>query len=403
MILIAGPGCMMWKRDLSRFFLQLPLDPGEYSKVAVVWRGLFFFSLGLAFGLRHSGLNGQKVTDALSWILRRLGLECGDGHEFCCCNYVDDIGGVESTKARADEAYLKLGWLMEDLGLEESKEKAEPPTTCITYLGVQFDSVAMTMSVPPAKLTEIKAEIRIWVRRTTICKKELQSLLGKLFWISKVVIYSRAFMGRLLAQLRAIAGIPDHKKVKLLDESRKDILWWAKYLDEFNGINMIVNNEPIPLTMEQLMDTPFEICAGDATPSGGGAWHGNEYWSQRLPQALLDPLIPIHIKEFWVLLVSAKQWGDTWTGRCMVIYCDNDSVVETIEKKKPRDTALLSLLREFLFVVVTKKFYPVVRRVGTKENYLADFVSRRFDHEAALDMFRKAGMDNMQQVMPKTR
>jgi hypothetical protein len=66
-----------------------------------------------------------------------------------------------------------------------------------------------------------------------------------------------------------------------------------------------------------------------------GAWHGNEYWSQKLPQALLDPLIPIHIKEFWVLLVSAKQWGDTWTGRCMVIYCDNDSVVETIEKKKP--------------------------------------------------------------------
>ena len=56
-----------------------------------------------------------------------------------------------------------------------------------------------------------------------------------------------------------------------------------------------------------------------------------------------------------------------------------------------------------MFVVVTKKFYPVVRKVGTKKNYLADFVSRRFDHEAALDMFRKAGMDNMQQVMPKTR
>ena len=166
---------------------------------------------------------------------------------------------------------------------------------------------------------------------------------------------------------------------------------------------MIVNTDPIPLTLEQMMDTPFQVCAGDATPSGGGAWHGNEYWSQRLPQALLDPLIPIHIKEFWTLLVSAKQWGDTWTGQCMVIFCDNDAVVETIEKKKPKDPALLSLLREFLFVVVTKKFYPVVRKVGTKENYLADFVSRRFDHQAALDMFRKAGMDNMQQVVPKTR
>ena len=34
-----GHGCYMWKRDLSRFFLQLPLDPLDYDKVAFVWRG----------------------------------------------------------------------------------------------------------------------------------------------------------------------------------------------------------------------------------------------------------------------------------------------------------------------------------------------------------------------------
>ena len=155
MILIAGPGSFMWKRDLSRFFLQLPLDPTEYRRVAIIWRGLFFFFLGLAFGLRHSGLNGQKVTDALTWVLRRLGLEYEGGDQFSCCNYVDDMGGVESTKARAEAAFKKLGWLMKDLGLEESLDKAESPTTCITYLGVRFDSIAMTMSVTPEKLTEI--------------------------------------------------------------------------------------------------------------------------------------------------------------------------------------------------------------------------------------------------------
>ena len=59
MILTAGRGCWMWKRDLARFFLQLPLDPSELHRVGLVWRGLFFFFLGLAFGLRHSGLSGQ--------------------------------------------------------------------------------------------------------------------------------------------------------------------------------------------------------------------------------------------------------------------------------------------------------------------------------------------------------
>ena len=147
----------------------------------MIWRGFFFFFLGLAFGLRHSGLQGQKVTDAVAWILRRTGLEVEGEQLFQVCNYVDDLGGVEDNEPRAKLAFNKLGWLLCDLGLEESTKKAEAPTTRITYLGVQFDSIKMTMSVPPDKVTEIKAEIGRWVKRTTLNKKELQSLLGKLF------------------------------------------------------------------------------------------------------------------------------------------------------------------------------------------------------------------------------
>ena len=82
MIIAAGVGCYMWKRDLARFFLQLPLDPTEYHRVGVIWRGLFFFFPGLAFGLRHSGLGGQRVTDAVSWILRGLGREEEDENPY---------------------------------------------------------------------------------------------------------------------------------------------------------------------------------------------------------------------------------------------------------------------------------------------------------------------------------
>ena len=401
MVLTCGPGAFMWKRDLSRFFLQLPLDPTEYHRVSVIWRGFFFFFVGLAFGLRHSGLQGQKVTDAVAWILRGLGRSVGDGKPYQVCNYVDDIGGVESDKARATAAYNMLKWLLTDLGLKESVKKAEPPSTCMTYLGVQFDSVQMTMSVPPDKVTEIKAEIGKWVRKTTITKKELQSLLGKLFWVAKVVQHARPFMGRLLMQLRTMTSLKDSRKVKLSDESKKDILWWSRYLDTFNGINMIVNDDPIPLSLEQLLDDPHGVCAGDATPSGGGAWHGKEYWCDRLPEHLQDAQIPIHVKEFWVLIVSAKLWGDTWTGRCVVLYCDNDSVCDTVAYKKPRDPVLLSLLREFLFIVVSKKFFPVIRKIGTKENEIADHISRRFDKDAAQKVFAKFGLLDMVLVKPR--
>ena len=403
MVLKAGKGAFMWKRDLSRFFLQIPMDPTEYNKVGIIWRGLFFFFTGLAFGLRHSGLQGQRVTDGVAWILRRLGLESGDGRQYQVCNYVDDLGGVESTKVRAKQAYVALGELLEDLGLQESAKKAVPPTTEITYLGVQFNSISMQMAVPPEKLAEIKEEIRRWERKTTITKKELQSLLGKLFWVAKVIRYARAFMGRLLEQLRSVDKIHDSKRIKLSEESKRDIRWWNSFLEVFNGISMIINEDPIPLSYDQLLDTPHDIMAGDATPTGGGAWHGKEYFSGSLPSHLLDPQLPIHLKEFWVLIVAAKMWGDRWSGRTIVLYCDNDSVVETITKRKPRDPSLLSLLREFLFIVCTKKFFPVLRKIDTKSNEIADYLSRRYDEEGAAQIFSKFGMTDMIRVEPRTK
>ena len=402
MILKAGRGAWMWKRDLKRFFLQLPLDPVEYSKVAVVWRGLFFLFVCLAFGLRHSGLNGQRVSDAVSWILRNLGLETIMQKLYNVCNYVDDFGGVEATEDRATAAFEALAILLDDLGLQESKKKAVSPTTSITFLGVMFDSQRMEMSVPPDKVTEIKAEIRKWLKKTTISKRELQSLLGKLFWVAKVVKYARAFMGRLLDQLRSMSKVHDGRKVKFTEESKKDVIWWGEYLEHFNGVSMIVNEDPIQLSYEQLLDTPDQLCAGDATPTGGGAWYGSEYWCGPLPLWLKDPLIPIHVKEFWVLIVSAKLWGDAWTGRSITLFCDNDSVCDTVTYRKPHDQVLLSLLREFLHIVVTKKFFPHVRKINTKVNAIADHISRRFDKDSARDIFTKFGLHGMRQVSPKT-
>jgi hypothetical protein len=74
-IIKCGTGCFLWKRDLSRYYLQLPLCPVEYCRVGAIWRCCLFFFVGLMFGLRYSGLNGQRVTDAVSWIHRYLGLE----------------------------------------------------------------------------------------------------------------------------------------------------------------------------------------------------------------------------------------------------------------------------------------------------------------------------------------
>ena len=69
-----GKGCYLWKRDLSRFFLQLPLDPLDYDKVGFIWRGQLLLFTSYVWGTRHAGMNGQRVTNAVSCIHRSLGL-----------------------------------------------------------------------------------------------------------------------------------------------------------------------------------------------------------------------------------------------------------------------------------------------------------------------------------------
>ena len=156
----------MWKRDLSRYYLQLPLCPVEYHLTGAIWRCCYFFFVALMFGLRHSGLNGQRVTDAVSWIVRNLGLEyvTPDQHKnsptttrqepsthpalatqldpdreqpFNCMNYSDDFSGCESSLHRAEAAFLVLGNLLTELGLQESVEKACSPAPSMVFLGIQ--------------------------------------------------------------------------------------------------------------------------------------------------------------------------------------------------------------------------------------------------------------------------
>ena len=397
-ILRCGQGCFLWKRDLHRFYLQIPMDPVDYRNVGFVWRGLFFLFIALMFGLRHSGLQGQRITDAVSWIHRRAGLNTPGERLFNCINYSDDLGGGEESRSRSVMSFNKLGELLAELGLVESTDKASSPSTSMVYLGIQFDTVAMTMSVPPEKLAEVKAEIVRWCKKTTATKRPFQSLLGKLFWISKVVRHSRTFMGRLLAQLREMTGKPDSYKARLSEDCMKDLTWWERFLKEYNGVTMIKNQDAIKLTLDQLLDKPSTICVGDATLTGGGAWHGQQYWSRQLPDQLKDPTIPVHVKEFLVVIVSTRLWGDRWSGQVIQIFCDNDAVCDVVEGERPSDSRMLSLLREFKYWVCKYRFYPVMRKISSADNHIADHISRRHDDDSAQSVFTSNSLGPMRLV-----
>ena len=382
-----GPGCYLFKRDLSRFFLQLKIDPLEYNKLGFAWRGLIFFFVSFVWGCRHAGYCGQWLTSAVSFIHANLGLELTK-QLFIVLNYADDFAGAEAELSRANLSYETLGQLLFDIGLTESKSKATPPSTMMTYLGVCFDTVNMCMRVDADKIIELKSELAKWSRKTVAKKQELQSILGKLIWVSRTVRFSRVFVSRIIAEIRKLKSQSTIKTI-LSTDIRKDFMWWDTYLETFSGVELI------PPT------TVCQAVLGDAYPQGGGSWNPvlNEYFSMRFPEYMCSPDTPIHIKEFIIVLLCIRMWGAHWAGQRIAIYCDNDSVCEVCTNQKPHDQEMQKLLREFLFWVCRYNFYPVLLKISSKDNFIADFISRNHNENDISEFFSKNGYQNQSKVV----
>ena len=68
----------------------------------------------------------------------------------CAEGYIDDILAITEPVLRlANDKYIHMRLVTEELGLQANPDKCEPPATRMTWTGVTFDMVEMTMSVCP--------------------------------------------------------------------------------------------------------------------------------------------------------------------------------------------------------------------------------------------------------------
>ena len=128
---------------------------------------------------------------------------------FHVTNYIDDIIG-HSVCSEAMKSFNYLKKLLLDLGFEISEKKLVTPSTKVTCRGVDINSENFTVSITQEKLEDILNLCKIWTTKTNCTKRELQSLLGKLLYITKCVKSSMFFLNRMLDLLRS-----SHEKEKL--------------------------------------------------------------------------------------------------------------------------------------------------------------------------------------------
>ena len=167
----------MYKLDISRAYRHLHSDPLNWPLMCQQWPvKTWYVDTAIALGLHTGAVACQCTTNVLACIMQ--------WQAFDLVNYIDDLAGCEVGR-KVNEAFSCLQTLLKELGLPEAPHKTLWPHTKMVFLGILFDSVAFTMSIPKAKLDDTLMELRWWISKCCASCSELQSVLDRLHHISK--------------------------------------------------------------------------------------------------------------------------------------------------------------------------------------------------------------------------
>ena len=347
-----GRGCALAKLDLKSAYRSIPVHPEDRHLLGLYWDGQIYLEAALPFGLRSAPKIFSAAADALLWCMAKEGVREA-------IHYLDDylfVGQDDCSTALAIAINT-----CDRLGIPIAQDKLEGPTTTLSFLGLQFDTVAGDLRLPEEKLGRLRQELSEWLTRKACTKRELQSLIGSLQHAASVVRPGRSFLRRLI-DLMKIAKQPGFK-LRLNLSARSDILWWHTFLESWNGISIIPIHQPqIQLT-------------SDASGSWGcGAFSGTHWFQLAWPETV--KYSNIAYLELIPILVAAAIWGGSWRGSHVTCFSDNEAVVRIINKSAAKDQTLAHLLRCLSFYMAYSDFTLSAVHIAGAKNTAADALSR---------------------------
>ena len=120
-------------------------------------------------------------------------------------HYLDDfvmVGAHHSSQCADSLQTMNLA--CKELGVPMAAGKCEGPMSCLTFLGIELDTVAWSLRLPADKITRIKATLLDWNDRKACRRRELESLIGLLQHACKVVKPGRSFLRSMINLLSGL-------------------------------------------------------------------------------------------------------------------------------------------------------------------------------------------------------
>ena len=259
----------------------------------------------------------QRTTRAVVHCFTELG--------FFADVYLDDFYGADTTE-RASRVFQSLQDQLQELGLQTSPDNDCPPSTNMVCLGVEVDSEHFMLSVMETPVKDLLSELSSWSSREFYTLRQLQSLLGKLSFVTACVKPGRIFMSHLLNSLRVFPST--RVRLPVSADMKADIAWWLAFLPLFNGTSLI---KPQQWEFDDLQFTT------DASLHAGGATCLNECFTCEFPEDNVCSAEHITTLELYTIVVAVKFWASKFSLRKFLVSCDNEAGVSVVNSGFSKD------------------------------------------------------------------
>lgn len=356
-----GKGSLIAKIDIKSAYRLVPVCPQDRKWLGVKWRDHVYIDCKLPFGLRSAPKIFNALADALEWVAHRAGVD----HIF---HYLDDFAVVGPPQPSTCGGYLEiLAETCKNMGVPLAPEKQEGPSTTITFLGIEIDSIKQELRLPREKLDRLGQLVHEWEGKKACTRQELESLIGTLQHACTVIGPGKSFLRRMITLLKVASR--RHHHIRLNRDFKSDLLWWKHFAVHWNGSSLIVTE----------ISTRVEFASNASGNWGCGAWW-QMCWFQ-LPWNEFSRRLQIAVKELIPIIIAALLWGSKyWAGKYVVARCDNGAVVAIINSRHSKDPLLMQLLRCLFFIEAYCNFSLTAVHIPGTHNTLADDLSRNRLH-----------------------
>ena len=355
-----GPGALLAKIDIESAYRLIPVHPQDRPLQTMAWQGQLYIDPMLPFGLRSAPKIFNAVADALQWHLQRSGIPL-------IRHYLDDFIIIAPAQSPRCEEYLSiLNRECTALGIPIADHKRDGPTTCLTFLGIEVDTIAGELRLPSDKMQRLKQLLLEWGNKKSCRRKELESLIGLLNHACKVVRPGRSFLRRMIDLLHAIHHPHNSTTpIRLNRGFRSDLAWWHQFVQQWNGVSFLSPPSHLP---------SLEMTSDASGSWGCGAWH-NSSWFQLGWDERAHPL-SIAEKELIPIILGCATWGNTWRACQVLCHCDNQAIVACLRSRTSKQKGIMHLLRCLVYIEAIHSFHLTSVYIDTKSNFLADDLSR---------------------------